>query len=165
MPFHFPDERKRAQTRPIPLSVASRTGFGGRTLQYVSPPIARYMFPPPFAVSKHMGTHCQFDIALAETECSLQRPRGQTTKNGTLQEKNETSRASEGQCSSDVLLERFPCGAAPPLQREREKTKKTRKIPSDWKNERTRDKGSARDCKRRVNRLSTCWPLGCPHRL
>ena len=35
-PCHFP-QSKRAQTRPITLSEASKTGFGGRTLPYVSP--------------------------------------------------------------------------------------------------------------------------------
>ena len=39
--------REWAQTRPIPLSEASKTGFGGHALWYVSPPkIARYVLPP-----------------------------------------------------------------------------------------------------------------------
>ena len=46
-PYHFP-QRKRTQTRRIPVSEASKTGFGGGTLQYVSPPpqIARYVLHP-----------------------------------------------------------------------------------------------------------------------
>ena len=49
---HFP-LRERAQTRQIPLSEPSKTGFGGHTLWYVSfpppptPKIARYVLPPP----------------------------------------------------------------------------------------------------------------------
>ena len=50
---HSP-QRKRAQTRQIPFSKASKTGFGGGALWYVFPPppkIARYVLPPPFANS------------------------------------------------------------------------------------------------------------------
>ena len=51
--------RKPAQTRQIPLSEASKTGFGGRTLWYVFPPpkIARYVLPPP--ISRFPNFCCQ----------------------------------------------------------------------------------------------------------
>ena len=55
--------RKRAQTRQIPLSEASKTGFGGGALWYVFPPppkIARYVLPPPFAHSQRYPWHNWF---------------------------------------------------------------------------------------------------------
>ena len=44
--------RKRAQTRPIPLSKASKTGFGEHPQSTASPPkICTMRFPPPFSLS------------------------------------------------------------------------------------------------------------------
>ena len=55
-PCHFP-QRKRAQTRRIPFSEASETGFGGGTLWYVFAPQNRTIrFPPPFANSQLLVT-------------------------------------------------------------------------------------------------------------
>ena len=65
--------RKRAQTGQIPFSEASKTGFGGGTLRYVSPPfnpkIARYVLPLPL---------CEFP-----TDRCWQLPISQRELNGT----------------------------------------------------------------------------------
>ena len=69
---HFP-LRERAQTRPIPLSEASKTGFGGHALWYVFHPQNRTMrFASPLAVSQFLAVFPnQNQMAISEGATAL----------------------------------------------------------------------------------------------